>query len=87
MRWMGSTNSRASTSWQAMIEDSTKEFLTASSEEGSFSLPSPRRHATGASLTPVTTMSWMKDTSVTQATMTVPPQTLEPRPETGLSSK
>jgi hypothetical protein len=44
-----------------MIEDSTEEFLTASSGEGSFSLPSPKRHGTGASLAPFTTTPWLKD--------------------------
>jgi hypothetical protein len=50
--FMGSTHSRAPTPWQAMIEDSAEEFLTASSGEGSFGLPSPKRCGTGASLTP-----------------------------------
>jgi hypothetical protein len=38
-----------------MIEDSTEEFLTASSGEGSFGLPSPRRRGVGPSLAPITT--------------------------------
>jgi hypothetical protein len=42
--FMASTCSGASTPWWAMIEDSTEEFLMASSGEGSFGLPSPRRH-------------------------------------------
>jgi hypothetical protein len=41
--FMGSTHSGASTLRQAMIEDSTEEFLMASSGEGSFILPSPGR--------------------------------------------
>jgi hypothetical protein len=41
--FMGSTRSRASTPRWAMIEDYTEEFLMASSREGSFGLPSPRR--------------------------------------------
>jgi hypothetical protein len=44
-----------------MIEDSTREFLTTLSGKGSFSLPSPRRHNTGASLAPDTTTPWLKD--------------------------
>jgi hypothetical protein len=40
---MGSTRSGASTLRRAMIEDSIEEFLTVSSGEGSFDLPSPRR--------------------------------------------
>jgi hypothetical protein len=53
--FMGSTRSGASTSWWAMIEDSAEEFLTASSGEGCFSLPSPRRRVVGPSLALVTT--------------------------------
>jgi hypothetical protein len=39
---VGSTRSGASTPQRATIEDSTEEFLTASSGEGSFDHPSPR---------------------------------------------
>jgi hypothetical protein len=35
-----------------MIEDSTEEFLTASSREGSFGHPSPRRRSTGGLICP-----------------------------------
>jgi hypothetical protein len=59
--FVGSTHSGASTPRRATIEDSTKEFLTMSSGEGSFSLHSPRRRGTGASLAPVTTTPWLKD--------------------------
>jgi hypothetical protein len=41
--FMGSTHERAATPRRAMVEDSTEEFLTLSSGEGSFCLPSPRR--------------------------------------------
>jgi hypothetical protein len=58
---MGSTRNGASTLRWAMIEDSTEEFLTTSSGEGSFGLPSPRRHDTGASLSPITITPWLKD--------------------------
>jgi hypothetical protein len=44
-----------------MIEDSAEEFLTMSSGEGSFSLPSPRSHGTWALPTPITTIPWLKD--------------------------
>jgi hypothetical protein len=40
---MGSIHSGASTPWRAMIEDSAEDFLTASSGDGSFSLPSPQK--------------------------------------------
>jgi hypothetical protein len=59
--FMGSTLSGASTARQAMIEDTTEESLTASSGEGSFGLPSPRRCDMRASLAPVTTTPWLKD--------------------------
>jgi hypothetical protein len=44
-----------------MIEDSTEEFLTASSGEGGLGLPSPRRRGMGALLTPVATTPWLKN--------------------------
>jgi hypothetical protein len=53
--FMGSTRGGVSTPRWAMIEDSTEEFLMASSGEGCFSLPSPGRRGVGASLTPITT--------------------------------
>jgi hypothetical protein len=71
--FMGSTHSRASTLWWAMIEDSAEEFLTTSSREGSFGLPSPRRRGMGASLAPITTTPWMENALTAQATITVPP--------------
>jgi hypothetical protein len=42
--FMGATSSEASTPWWATIEDSTEEFLMASSRKGSFSLLSPGWH-------------------------------------------
>jgi hypothetical protein len=62
---MGSTRSRASTPWRAMIEDSSEEFLATSSGEGSFGLPSPRRCNTGAPFAPTTTTPWMVDAPAT----------------------
>jgi hypothetical protein len=70
--FISSTHSRASTTQRAKIEDSTEEFLMASSWEGSFNLPSPRRHNTGASLAPLRTTPWMQDPPSTQTMMTVP---------------
>jgi hypothetical protein len=75
---MGSTRSGVPTLLCAMIEDSAEKFLTASSGEGSFNLPSPRRHNTGASPAPVTSTPKMENAPATQATMTVPPQTAAP---------
>jgi hypothetical protein len=56
-----------------MIEDSVEEFLTVSSGEGSFGLPSPRRRDTWASLDPATTTPWMENVPATQVMMMVPP--------------
>jgi hypothetical protein len=46
--FMGSNCSGTPSPHWAMIDDSTEVFLTASSGEGGFGLPSPRRHSTGA---------------------------------------
>jgi hypothetical protein len=80
--FMGSTHSGAPTPWRAMVEDSAEEFLTASSGEGSFSLPSPGRHDTGASLTLITTTPKKENALATQATMTVPLWMAVPWPKT-----
>jgi hypothetical protein len=53
--FVGSTHSGASTPQRATMEDSTEEFLTASSRKGSLDHPSPRRRSTGASFAPATT--------------------------------
>jgi hypothetical protein len=52
-----------------MIEDSTEEFLTASSGDGSLNLPSPRRRGMGNLLARVATMprlSHILDITATQ---------------------
>jgi hypothetical protein len=59
--FVGLTHYGASTPQHATIEDSTEEFLIASSGEGSFSHPSPRRRSTWASLTPATTTTWKEN--------------------------
>jgi hypothetical protein len=82
--FMGSTHRGAPTPRWAMIEDSGEEVLTASRGEGSFDLPSPKRHSAGASLTPATTTPWMENASATQATTTVPPRKATPWSETSL---
>jgi hypothetical protein len=53
-----------------MIEDSTKEFHTASSGEEGSDLSSPRC-GTGVPPTPVTTTPWMENAPAAQALMTV----------------
>jgi hypothetical protein len=59
--FMDSTCSETPSLRQAMIEDSVEEFLMASSGEGGFGLPSPKRHDTGALPAPFTTTPWLKD--------------------------
>jgi hypothetical protein len=81
---MGSTRGGAPSPQRAMIEDSVEEFLTASSGEGSFGFPSPKRCGTGALVAPVTTTPRMENAPATQATMIVPPRTVVPWPKTGL---
>jgi hypothetical protein len=53
--FVGSTCCGASTPQWATMEDSTEEFLTASSGEGSFNHTSPRQRTTRASFSPATT--------------------------------
>jgi hypothetical protein len=60
-RFMGSTCCGASTPQRAMIEDSTVEFLTMSSGEGSFGNFSSSRHSSGASLAPASTTTWKEN--------------------------
>jgi hypothetical protein len=76
--FVGLTRSGVSTPHQATIEDSTEEFLTMSSREGSFSHPSPRWRSTGGSFAPTTT-TW-KESALTMVGF--PPRTAVPRLET-----
>jgi hypothetical protein len=50
--FMGSTHSESPSLWWVMIEDSTEEFLTTSSSDRGFGLPSPRSYGTGTPPTP-----------------------------------
>jgi hypothetical protein len=75
--FMGSTHSGPPSPLWVMIEDSTEDFYTASSEEGGSSLPSSQRYNMG-------TTPWLEYAWVTQAMMTVPPQALVSWPDTGL---
>jgi hypothetical protein len=70
-----------------MIKDSDEEFLMASSGEGSFSLLSPRRRGTGASLAPITTTPWMENAPASQAMMTVLTWMAAPRLKTVIPFK
>jgi hypothetical protein len=82
--FMGSTCSGTPPPWWAMIEDSTEEFLTASSREREFGLPSPRWHSIWAPPAPVTTTPWTENALATQALMTIPPRMAALRLDTGL---
>jgi hypothetical protein len=57
-----------------MIEDSIEEFYMTSSGERGSSLPSSRRHGTGAPSAVVATTPWLEDALATQAMITVPPR-------------
>jgi hypothetical protein len=81
--FVGSTRSGASTLQQAMIEDSAKEYLTASSGEGGIDQLSPRWHNTRTSLAPASTMTWKEASS----TIRFPLQMAVPRPETNYLSE
>jgi hypothetical protein len=70
--FMGPTHTGASFPRQAMIEDSSEEFLMTSSRDGGFGLPCPRRRGMGASLTQVTTTSWIENAPIARAMMMVP---------------
>jgi hypothetical protein len=81
---MGSTSSGIPSLQWAMIEDSAEEFLTSSSGEGSFGLPSPRSRGTGAPPAPIATTPWMENAPATRAMIMVPPQTVASRLDIGL---
>jgi hypothetical protein len=82
--FMSSTRSGTPSPQRAMIEDSSEKFLMASSREGGFVLPSPRRHGIGAPPAPITTTPWMENAPATLATTTVPPWTAAARLDTDL---
>jgi hypothetical protein len=74
--FMGSTRSGPPSPRWVMIEDSIEEFHTASSGEGGFGLPSPRRHDMRALPAPLTTTPWLENAPATRAMMMVPPWAL-----------
>jgi hypothetical protein len=76
--FVGSTHSGMSTPQQGTIEDSTEEFLTESSGEGSFGHPSTRRCSMGAPFVPIATATWKENAP---ATIRFPPRTVEPQLE------
>jgi hypothetical protein len=81
---MDSTHGGPPSSLRAMMGNSTEEFHTASDGEGRLNLPSPRRHDTGDSPAPATTISWPESTLTTQSTMTIPQRQATPRLDTDL---
>jgi hypothetical protein len=85
--FMGSTHSGTPSPWWAMIEDSIKEFLIASSGEGGSALFSPRRCGTGPSSAPITTTPWMENAPGAQAMMMLPQQMAAPRSDNNLPSE
>jgi hypothetical protein len=79
---MGSTRSGPLSPRRAMIEDSTKEFVTASSSEGSSSLPSRMRHGARTLPAPSTSIPWLEDATAIYTMMTVPPWVMGPQSDT-----
>jgi hypothetical protein len=71
---MDSTRGGTLSQLRAMLGDSVEEFHMASDGEGRIDLPSPRRHHTGASTAPATTIPWSEITPTTQAMMTILPR-------------
>jgi hypothetical protein len=70
---MVSTHSETPSPLRSMIGYSVEECHMTSDEEGRIDLPSPRKHGTGASSAPTTTISWPETTPPTQAMTTILP--------------
>jgi hypothetical protein len=85
--FMDSTCSGTPSLWQAIIEDSTKEFLMASRREGGSGLPSLRRHGTGDPPAPVTATPYIENALTTQAMKVVPLRMMTSRSDTCLPSE
>jgi hypothetical protein len=71
---MSSTRGGTPSPLWTMTGDSIEEFHTALDGEGRINLPSPRRHSTGASTAPTTTIPWPETTPTAQAMMTILPR-------------
>jgi hypothetical protein len=67
-----------SPSWRSILEDSTDEFYTAYSREGSSGFPISRRHSLGTPPAPIETTPWPKDALTPQTMVTVQLWTLTP---------
>jgi hypothetical protein len=81
--FVGMTSS-GSSSLRAMIKDSTNEFYTASSGEGSSGHPISQAHIIVALPAPIATTPWPEDAPATKTMTHVLPRTLAPRQDTGL---
>jgi hypothetical protein len=79
----GSTHSGESTPQWATFKDSTEEFLTVSSGEGSFNHPSPRWRSMGARFALTATTSWKENAP---AMTRFPPRMDVPQPEANHTS-
>jgi hypothetical protein len=82
--FVGSTHCGASTPQRVLVEDSTEEFLTRASGEGSISHSSPRQHSTGALFSNTTTATW-KENVPTMTRFSL--QMVVPQPETNHPTK
>jgi hypothetical protein len=72
----------ATCSWspllRTILKDSTDEFYTTSSREGSSGHPVSRRCNMGTPYAPIATTPWPEDAFTPQTMMTVPPWTITP---------
>jgi hypothetical protein len=84
---MGSTRSGTPSLLWDMTGDSIDEFHTASDGEGRIDLPSPRRHGTGPSTAPATTILWSETTPTAQAIKTILPRHVASRHEPRLRAE
>jgi hypothetical protein len=80
--FMGTAHS-GSPSLRTILVDSTDEFYTTSSGEGSFGFPISWRSNMVTPPTPITTTSRPDDAPAPQTTAMVPLRTIIPQPETG----
>jgi hypothetical protein len=73
-----------SPSLQTILENSTNEFYTTSSGEGSSGFPISQRSSMGTPPPPIATIPWPEDALTSQTMMMVPLRTIAPRPDTEL---
>jgi hypothetical protein len=73
-----------SPSLQTILENSTNEFYTTSSGEGSSGFPISQRSSMGTPPPPIATIPWPEDALTSQTMTMVPLRTIAPRPDTEL---